>query len=183
MSSSQSGEGEIRRSLVEADLVDCMVALPGQLFYGSQIPVCLWFLARDRSGAPTRGGKALRSRAGEVLFVDARSLGSLVTRTHKELTGEEIEQIASTYHAWRGEAGAGTYEDVPGFCMSATLEEIRAHGHVLTPGRYVGAPPEEDDGEPFQLKLERLRGELEEQFAESARLEREIRTSLTSLAE
>lgn len=158
-----------------------MVALPGQLFYGSQIPVCLWFVARDRAGAPTRGGKALRSRKGEVLFIDARGLGAMVTRTHKELTGEEIARIAGAYHAWRGEAGAGTYEDVPGFCKGATLEEIRSHGHVLTPGRYVGAPPEADDGEPFEEKLERLTKELEKQFAESSRLEREIRASLDTL--
>ena len=179
MSSSQSGEGEIRKALVEGDLVDCMVALPGQLFYGSQIPVCLWFVARDRGGTATRGGKALRSRKGEVLFVDARSLGSLVTRTHKELSDGEIARIAGTYHAWRGEAGAGAYEDVPGFCKGATLEEVRTHGQVLTPGRYVGAAPEEDDGEPFEEKLERLTRELEEQFAESGRLEAEIRLSIS----
>jgi len=181
MSSSQSGEGAIREALVEADLVDCMVALPGQLFYGSQIPVCLWFVARNRAGTPTRGGKPLRARKGEVLFVDARGLGSLVTRTHKELSDEEIARIAGTYHAWRGEAGAGSYEDVPGFCKGATLEEIRSHSHVLTPGRYVGAPPEEDDGEPFEQKLERLTRELEEQFAESARLDAAIVCNLKGL--
>jgi type I restriction enzyme M protein len=181
MSSQQSGEGEIRRSIVEADLVDCMVALPGQLFYGSQIPVCLWFLARDKLGAPTRGATALRARAGETLFVDARKLGVMVSRTHKELTGEELARIVGAYHAWRGEPGAGEYADEPGFCKGATLEEIRVHDHVLTPGRYVGAAAEEDDGEPFEEKLARLVAQLEEQFAASGSLEDTIRTSLASV--
>ena len=133
MSSNQSGEGDIRRSLVEADLVDCMVALPGQLFYSTQIPACLWFLARDK-----RNHK-FRERRGHILFIDARKLGKLVDRTHRELTDQELARIAKTYHAWRGEKDAGKYEDIPGFCKSAPLEEIRKHGHVLTPGRYVGA--------------------------------------------
>ena len=132
MSSSQSGEGEIRKNIVEADLVDCMVALPGQLFYSTQIPVCLWFLARDK-----RNGR-FRDRRGETLFIDARKLGSLVDRTHRELSDEEIARIAGVYHAWRGDPGAAEYADEPGFCRSATLDEIRGHGHVLTPGRYVG---------------------------------------------
>ncbi|MCC7017901.1 MAG: SAM-dependent DNA methyltransferase, partial [Rhodospirillales bacterium] len=172
MSSSQSGEGEIRKALVEADLVDCMIALPPQLFYGTAIPACLWFLARDRSGTSTRGGGRLRDRRGATLFIDARRLGALVSRVHRELTDEEIARIAGTYHAWRS-VGAGsdparTYADVLGFCRSATLEEIREHGHVLTPGRYVGAEESEDDGEPFEEKLARLTAELEEQFTESA---------------
>ena len=141
MSSSQSGEGGIRKSLIEADRVDCMVALPGQLFYSTQIPACLWFLTRDR-----KGGK-LRDRLGEVLFIDARKLGRMVDRTHRELTDEDITRIADTYHAWRGEDCAGDYADVPGFCKAAVLEEVRKHGHVLTPGRYVGAEAQEDDGE------------------------------------
>jgi hypothetical protein len=133
MSSNQSGEGEIRKAIVEADLVDCMVALPGQLFYSTQIPVCLWFLARNK-----KNGR-FRDRRGETLFIDARKLGTMADRTHRELTDDDIAKIAGTYHAWRGEKDAGEYEDVPGFCKSATLEEIRKHGHVLTPGRYVGA--------------------------------------------
>ena len=133
MSSNQSGEGEIRKNIIEADLVDCMVALPGQLFYSTQIPVCLWFLARDK-----KNGR-FRDRRGETLFIDARKLGTLVDRTHRELTDEDIARIAGTYHAWRGDKGAGEYADVPGFCKAATLDEIRKHGHVLTPGRYVGA--------------------------------------------
>jgi type I restriction enzyme M protein len=146
ISSNQSGEGEIRKRLVEADLVDCMVALPGQLFYSTQIPACLWFLARDK-----QNGK-FRDRSGHVLFIDARKMGRMVDRTHRELTDEDIARIANTYHAWRGEQEAGEYVDVPGFCKSATLEEIHKHSHVLTPGRYVGAEAQEDDGEPFEKK-------------------------------
>ena len=173
MSSNQSGEGEIRRNLVEADLVDCMVALPGQLFYSTQIPACLWFLARDR------GGGKLRDRRGEVLFIDARGLGSMVDRTHRELSAEDIARIAGTYHRWRAEADG--YRDEPGFCHSVTLEELRRHDHVLTPGRYVGAPPAEDDGEPFAEKMGRLVAELREQQAEGARLDAEIATNLDAL--
>ena len=175
MSSSQSGEGEIRKSLIEAGLVDCMVALPGQLFYSTQIPACLWFLARER------GGGRFRDRAEEILFVDARALGRMVDRTHRELTDEDIARIADTYHAWRGEDGAGAYADVPGFCKSAALEEVRKHGHVLAPGRYVGAPPQEDDGEPFEDKMKRLVAQLREQQAEGARLDKAIATNLAAL--
>ncbi|HWI89039.1 MAG TPA: class I SAM-dependent DNA methyltransferase, partial [Sphingomicrobium sp.] len=129
MSSNQSGEGEIRKAIVEADLVDCMVALPGQLFYSTQIPVCLWFLARSK-----KNGR-FRDRRGETLFIDARKLGAMVDRTHRELTDADVARIAGTYHAWRGDRDAGSYENVRGFCVSATVEDIRKHGHVLTPGR------------------------------------------------
>src|SRR2546428_1237020 len=175
MSSNQSGEGEIRKSLVEADLVDCMVALPGQLFYSTQIPACLWFLARDR-----KDGK-FRDRRGHVLFIDARQLGPLVDRTHRELTDEEIARIAGTYHAWRGENEAGQYVDVPGFCKSAPLEEIRKHGHVLTPGRYVGAAAREDDGEPFEEKMQRFTATLREQQYEAQKLDAAIAANLKEL--
>ncbi len=175
MSSNQSGEGEIRQAIVEADLVDCMVAMPGQLFYSTQIPVCLWFLTRNKSD-----GKR-RDRRGETLFIDARKLGTLVDRVHRELTDEDIHKIVSAYHSWRGDKGAGRYEDAAGFCKSATLDEIRSHGHVLTPGRYVGAEEVEDDGEPFEQKMKRLVGELNEQFAESARLESAIKDNLRGL--
>lgn len=179
MSSNTAGEGEIRKNIVEADLVDCMVALPGQLFYGTQIPACLWFIARDKSGKSTRGGRSLRDRRGEVLFVDARKLGTMVSRTQKELTGEDIARIASAYHAWRGEGGE--YADVPGFCKSATIEEIREHGHVLTPGRYVGAPDDEDDAEPFEEKMKRLVAELGQQRTEAARLDAGIERNLAEV--
>jgi len=180
MSSQQSGEGEIRKRLVAADLVDCMIALPGQLFYTTQIPVCLWFLARDKSDGPGSGG-ACRDRRGETLFIDARQMGALVDRTHKELSDEDIARIAGAYHAWRGEAGAGEYEDVPGFCAGAATERIAEHGYVLTPGRYVAAADIGDDGEPFDKKMKRLTAELREQFAESARLEDEIKQGLERL--
>jgi len=175
MSSNQSGEGDIRKAIIEADLVDCMVALPGQLFYSTQIPVCLWFLARDR-----RNGR-FRDRRGETLFLDARKLGTMADRTHREMTDEDIAKIAGTYHAWRGDEGAGAYEDVPGFCKSATLDDIRKHGHVLTPGRYVGAAAVEDDGEPFDEKMRRLTATLREQQAEGARLDGAVVENLREL--
>ncbi|WP_437621517.1 N-6 DNA methylase [Sorangium sp. So ce1151] len=178
MSSQQSNEGEIRKAMIEADVVDCMVALPGQLFYATQIPVCLWFLARNKRD------KRFRDRHGEVLFIDARKLGALVDRTHRELSDGpdgDIARIARTYHAWRGQQEAGRYADAPGFCKSATLEEIRAHGHVLTPGRYVGAEAAEDDDESFEEKMQRLTAKLKEQFAEGAKLEKAIQRSLRGL--
>ena len=186
MSSSQSGEGEIRRALIEGvggkpGVVDCMVALPGQLFYSTQIPVCLWFLARDRSNGIGRSAK-LRDRRDEILFIDARKLGTMVDRTRKELSDDDIARIARTYHAWRGEPDAGGYEDVPGFCKAATLEEIRGHGHVLTPGRYVGAADVDDDEAPFAERFATLRGILEEQFAHGERLNNKIRVNLAGVA-
>jgi type I restriction enzyme M protein len=165
MSSNQSGEGDIRKNIAEVDLVDCMVALPGQLFYSTQIPVCLWFLARDK-----RNGR-FRDRRGETLFIDARKLGTLVDRVHRELSDAEISRIAGTYHAWRGDPGADAYSDVPGFCKGATIEEIRNHGHVLTPGRYVGAEAAEEDEEPFEDKMRQLTATLRQQMAEAARLD------------
>jgi type I restriction enzyme M protein len=175
MSSSQSGEGEIRKNIVEADLIDCMVALPGQLFYSTQIPVCLWFLARDK-----RNGR-FRDRRGETLFIDARSLGSLVDRTHRELSDDEVAKIADAYHAWRGDPGAAEYADEAGFCRSATLDEIRDHDHVLTPGRYVGAVDAEKDDEPFEEKMRRLSAALREQVAEGQRLDALIYANLRGL--
>jgi type I restriction enzyme M protein len=177
MSSQQSGEGEIRKQLVETDLVDCMIALPGQLFYTTQIPVCLWFLARDKSDGPGSGG-ACRDRRRETLFIDARQMGALVDRTHKELSADDIARISGTYHAWRGEPGTSSYADVPGFCAGVATEKIAEHGYVLTPGRYVGAAEAEDDGEPFDEKMRRLTTELAEQFAEGRRLEEEIGANL-----
>jgi type I restriction enzyme M protein len=176
MSSNQSGEGEIRKALVEAGLVDCMVALPGQLFYSTQIPACLWFLARDR-----RNGR-FRDRRNEILFIDARKLGRMVDRTHKELTDEDVARIATTYHAWRGERGAGEYANVPGYCKSAPIEEVAKHAHVLTPGRYVGAEDVEDDGEPFDAKMKRLAALLSEQQSQAAALDAAIAANLKALA-
>ena len=244
MSSNQSGEGEIRKAIIEADLVDCMVALPGQLFYSTQIPVCLWFIARDKCGQPSPGlrppspsgrgvgGEGYRDRRGEVLFIDARKLGTMIDRVHRELTDDDLAKIAGTYHAWRGDkispsplAGEGTtnksplplggegegegeykdipgltardggnagnagavagtanlYQDIAGFCRSATLDDIRKHGHVLTPGRYVGAEAAEDDGEPFLEKMKRLTERLAQQMEEGRRLDEEIKKNLSAL--
>jgi type I restriction enzyme M protein len=172
MSSSFSGEGEIRKAIIEADLVDCMVALPGQLFYSTQIPVCLWFLARNK-----KDGR-FRNRTGETLFIDARKLGTLVDRVHRELSTEDIAKIADTYHAWRRDKGAGAYEDIPGFCKATRLDNIREHNYILTPGRYVGAADIEDDDEDFDEKVARLMEVLHMQFDESDRLEQKIQKSL-----
>jgi len=191
MSSNQSGEGEIRKAIIEADLVDCMVALPGQLFYSTQIPVCLWFLTRNKSARHSRESGnpgQFRDRRHETLFIDARKMGTMVDRTHRELTDEDLAKIAGTYHAWRGDArhsresgNPATYQDTPGFCKSATLEEIRKHGHVLTPGRYVGAEVQEDDGEPFDEKMQRLAATLREQQAEAAKLDAAIAANVKEL--
>jgi len=175
MSSNQSGEGEIRKAIVEADLVDCLVALPGQLFYSTQIPVCLWFLARSK-----KNGR-FRDRRGETLFLDARKLGTMVDRTHRELTEADLAKIAGTFHAWRGDHGAGDYADVPGFCKAATLDDIRKHGHVLTPGRYVGAEAAGGDGEPFEEKMKHLVTTLREQQVEARRLDSAINEALSEL--
>lgn len=152
------------------------MALPGQLFYSTQIPACLWFLARNKNP-----GKGLRDRRRQVLFIYARQMGVLVDRTRRELTDEEIRKLTDTYHAWRGEPDAGSYADVPGFCKSATLEDIRKHGHVLTPGRYVGAAEQEDDGEPFADKMALLSALWCEQRAEAARLDAAIEANLKAL--
>ncbi len=207
MSSNQSGEGEIRRAIVEADLVDCMVALPGQLFYSTQIPVCLWFLAKSKAADTKRG---FRDRRRQTLFIDARKMGTLIDRVHRELTDADLDRIVQTYHFWRedrdslvdeldaigGMLGAidpsatngetpcenfEPYRDIAGFCKSATTAEIAAHGNVLTPGRYVGAEEVEDDGEPFEEKMPRLVAELHAQFAESAKLEQAIKANLMGL--
>jgi len=202
MSSNQSGEGDIRRALIEADLVDCMVALPGQLFYSTQIPVCLWFLSKSKSSRSMKPSiQSMRARHRETLFIDARRLGTLIDRVHRELTDTDLEKITSTYHLWRGDphpasshplpvgegrgegnpAKRAKYEDVAGFCKSATTQEIASHGWVLTPGRYVGAEEVEDDGDPFEEKMPRLVAELHAQFAESAKLEQAIKANLRGL--
>ena len=183
MSSNQSGEGDIRKNIIEADLVDCMIALPGQLFYTTPIPACLWFLTRNKKNSlpaalrTAQAGK-FRDRRCQTLFIDARKMGHLIDRTHRELSDEEITRIANTYHAWRGEKDAAEYKDIPGFCKSATIEEIKAHGYVLTPGRYVGAEDIEEDDEPFNEKMKRLTAKLEEEFAESVKLEALIKRNL-----
>jgi len=185
LSSGSGGEGEIRKNIIEADLVDCIVAMPPQLFLTTGIPVCLWFVSRDKTGKKLR--PAGRDRRGETLFIDARQMGAMETRTLRVLSGRDehplppdsdIGVIARTYHAWRGEPNAGDYEDVPGFCKSATIEDIKKHGYVLTPGRYVGAAEVKDDGEPFEEKMQRLTAELQECFAEGDRLQTRIKANL-----
>lgn len=175
MSSNQSGEGEIRKNIIEADLVDCMVALPGQLFYSTQIPACLWFIAREK-----RNGR-FRDRRSQTLFIDARKLGTMIDRVHRELAEEDIHKIADTYHAWRGDPSAGDYEDIPGFCRSATLDDIRQHNYILTPGRYVGAAEVEDDGEPFEEKMARLTAALREQSTQAEKLDQIIWANLEDM--
>ena len=175
MSSSQNGEDTIRRALIEADIVDCMVALPGQLFYSTQIPACLWFLTRNKKP------KKYRDRSGEVLFIDARKMGVLVDRVRRELTDEDIVKIAETYHAWRSEANAGTYKDTAGYCASVKLKDIEKNGYVLTPGRYVGVEDVEVSDEDFAVSMTRLIEQLRQQMAEGAELDRLIKQNLQGL--
>lgn len=172
MSSNTSNEGEIRKALIEADMVDCMVALPGQLFFSTQIQVCLWFLTRNKND-----GKS-RNRRAETLFIDARKMGVLTDRVHRDLTDANIAQIADTYHRWK--TGSG-HENIAGFCKSASVQEMQAQGYVLTPGRYVGAADVDEDEEPFAQKMARLTKELEGQFEESEKLEYAIRQNLKKL--
>jgi len=189
LSSNSSGEGEIRKAIIEADLVDCIVAMPPQLFLTTGIPVCLWFISRDKTGRNIKHGG--RDRRGETLFIDARQMGSLQTRVLRVLSGVDAEgdpppnsdigRIVRTYHAWRGEEGAGEYGDEAGFCKAATFKEIEKHAHVLTPGRYVGAAAVEDDSEPFKDKMQRLTADLQAQFAESDVLEARIKANLEGL--
>ena len=183
MSSTTNNEGEIRKNLVTNDLVECMVALPGQLFTNTQIPACIWFLTNNKGERTDKAGRKLRNRKGEVLFIDARQLGYMKDRVLRDFTMDDIQQVADIFHAWKtGETVNGvTYEDQAGFCKSASLDEITKHDFVLTPGRYVGAADEEDDGIPFAEKMATLTEKLSEQFAESAKLEAEIKKNLAGL--
>ena len=173
MSSNTSNEGEIRKNIIEADLVDCMVALPSQLFYNTMIPACLWFIARDKKN------HKFRDRRGDVLFIDARNMGAMIDRRHRELTEEDINKISETYHAFRGEGGK--YEDTAGFCKAATIEEIKKQGYILMPGRYVGTEKMEEDDEAFEEKMKRLTAELSKQMEEEKRLNEEIRNQLSKI--
>ncbi len=199
MSTNTKGEGEIRKQIIENDLVDCMIALPGQLFYTTQIPVCLWFLTKNKKAQTfSDGRKQHRNREGETLFIDARNMGSMISRIHKELTADDIAEIANTYHAWRragaqvscspgmgendrGESTEQGYEDIPGFCRSASLDDIKANDYVLTPGRYVGAAEIEDDGELFEEKMQQLTQTLFQQMAEAQELDAVIKQNLKGL--
>ena len=183
MSSSTNNEGTIRQALIENDLIECMVALPGQLFTNTQIPACIWFLTKNKNSRVDKAGRKLRGRKGEVLFIDARNLGYMKDRVLRDFSFDDIQKVADVFHAWKtGEAVNGvTYEDQAGFCKSATLEEITKHDFVLTPGRYVGAADELDDGVPFVEKMEILTAKLGEQFSESAKLEAQIKKNLAGL--
>lgn len=171
LSSNTSNEGEIRKNILEEDLVDCIVALPDKLFYTTGIPACLWILNRNK-----KGNEKYRNREHEILFIDARQLGELIDRRHRELSEDDINKIADTYHQWRNQDGK--YEDIKGFCKSATLEEVKEHEYVLTPGRYVGIEELEDDGVPFEEKMESMTSELAKLFAKSRQLEEEIKKNL-----
>ncbi|GHZ68789.1 restriction endonuclease subunit M [Vibrio cholerae] len=183
MSSTTNNEGEIRKALIENDLIECMVALPGQLFTNTQIPACIWFLTKNKTARTDKAGRKLRARKGEVLFIDARNLGYMKDRVLRDFTRDDIQKVADLYHAWKtgAEVNGIAYEDQAGFCKSATLEEITKHDFVLTPGRYVGATEELDDGIPFGEKMATLTAKLSEQFAESASLEAEIKKNLAGL--
>jgi type I restriction enzyme M protein len=173
LSSNTSGEGEIRRKLIEKGLVDCIVAMPAQLFYTTQIPVSLWFVSRDRYD------HKFRNRHDEILFIDARKMGTMVTRKNRELTDDDVAKITAVYHSWR--TIDGKYEDVKGFCKAAKISEVEKNGFVLTPGRYVGTDYIEEDDEVFDEKMKRLTAELCEQFEQSRELETKIRKNLKSI--
>lgn len=175
LSSNQSSEGEIRKSMVQADLVDCIVSLPGQLFYTTQIPASLWFLSRNKAQ------QGMRNRKGEVLFIDCRKLGVMTSRVNKELTDDEVKEIGRLYHAWRGEKDNGTYEDKAGFCKSVKIDEIEKSGWLLTPGRYVGAVEVADDEELFSDKIFKLTSKIQKSFEKSEILKNEIQTNLRKL--
>ena len=174
MSTSGKDELEIRKNLIEQDLVECIVTLPGQLFYSTQIPVCLWFISNNK------GQNSKKEHKNEILFIDARDIGHMVSRTLKEFSDEDIQKVAQTYHAWRGTSDK-PYEDIAGFCKVANLEEVKNNEYILTPGRYVGLADVEEDEEPFEQKMERITSELSEQFAKSKELEDQIRTSMEGL--
>ena len=178
MSSNTNNEGEIRKALIEADLVECMVALPGQLFTNTQIPACIWFLTKNKKGGTFPGQQGKRDRRGETLFIDARNLGFMKDRVLRDFTNDDIAKIADVFHAWQSSTG---YEDEKGFCFSAKLEDMQKHEYVLTPGRYVGAADAEEDSEPFPEKMQRLTAQLKSQFEESDRLEKAIKDNLAGI--
>ncbi len=178
----QSGQGDIRRKMVEDDIIECVVVLPSQLFYSTQIPVCVWFCTKDKTGRKVRTEGTQRDRQREVLFIDARELGHMESRTHRTLSEDDVARIAETYNAWRGDPDLPTYEDVPGFCASVTIDDVADAGYALSPGRYVGTEEAEDDGEPIADKLARLTAEIEAGFERRADLQETIRGALRALA-
>lgn len=181
LSSNTSGEGEIRKKLVEEDLVECIVAMPAQLFFTTGIPVCLWFLTKDKSDRRVKSERSQRNRKGEILFIDARHMGHMIDRKVKELSDKDLAKIADAYHAWRGELDTSTYQDVPGFCASKRIEDVKDYGFALTPGRYVGSEEVLDDGEDLSEKIARLSQEVSLGFSEREKLQMKVRLSLQSL--
>jgi type I restriction enzyme M protein len=175
MSSETATEGQIRKELIENDLVDCMVSLPAQLFYNTQIPACLWFLARNKTN-----GK-FRNRSNEILFIDARELGTMISRKQKELTDNDIAKIADTYHNWRGKEWRKKYKDIPGFCQAANIQEIRKNNYILTPGRYIDFKEAEDDGVAFEEKMQHLTATLKKQMQKANELDNEIKKNLAKI--
>jgi type I restriction enzyme M protein len=181
LSTKTSGEGEIRKNLVEADLVECIVAMPDKLFFTTGIPVSIWFLTKDKSARPVKTERQQRDRKGEILFIDARQMGSMATRTVRELSDDDIARIAETYNAWRGAPDVGPYEDIRGFCASLTLEGIRAHEHALTPGRYVGSEDADLDSEPIDQKIERLQQSIRQALKRAEAAKSDLLEVLDSL--
>lgn len=189
MSSDIATEGQIRKELIENDLVDCMVSLPSQLFYNTQIPACLWFLARNKTSFSPGGGNGkggFRNRSNEILFIDARELGNMISRKQKQLTDKDIAKISETYHNWRslpalGGAGGGVYKDVPGFCKSANIQEIRKNNYILTPGRYIDFKEAEEDGQAFEEKMQQLTATLKEQMQKAQTLDNSIKSNLSKI--
>jgi type I restriction enzyme M protein len=172
MSSDIATEGQIRKEMIENDLVDCMVSLPPQLFYNTQIPACLWFLSRNKTNSK------FRNRSNEILFIDAREMGTMISRRQKELTDQDIQKIADTYHNWKGKEWQEKYKDIPGFCKSANIQEIRKNNHILTPGRYIDFKEAEEDGQAFDEKMAHLTAQLREQMSKASSSDEKIKESL-----
>jgi type I restriction enzyme M protein len=181
LSTKTSGENEIRKNLIEADLVECIVAMPDKLFFTTGIPVSIWFLTKDKSAQTVKSERPQRTRQGEILFIDARQLGAMATKTVRELSEAEIARVSDTYNSWRGETGLNDYKDVPGFCASVNMADVRLFDYILTPGRYVGSEDAEVDAEPLAEKVERLMNAVRVGFDSRASLQAQVLKTLSML--